>query len=309
MTNRREDFPLVSILIPVFNGANYLEQAIESALNQDYPNIEILVINDGSNDDGQTLAILQSYEDKVRVFNKENGGVASALNLGIRNMKGDFFSWLSHDDLYYQRKISEAFQAYQNQSRENVIIYSDYLVFSSDNPSGYLEEMSKISYNQFRYWLLTKSQLHGCTLFIPKTAFIECGNFDETLKTTQDYDMWFRMSKKYDFIYLDKCLVKFRIHPNQDSNKLKAIALAECNVFYERATLELSANEVISGSKADLKSGLEGMLANFQSRGWNVAAENLSIKLGMRTGTAEIRTRHVKPLLKRILGRLIRNFN
>lgn len=309
MTNRRKDFPLVSILIPVFNGANYLEEAIESALNQDYPNIEILLINDGSNDGGQTSAILRNYEDKVRVFNKENGGVASALNLGIKNMKGDFFSWLSHDDLYYPSKISEAFEAYQNQSHENVIIYSDYLVFSSDNPSGYLEKMSKISPSQFRYWLITKSQLHGCTLFIPKTAFIECGNFDETLKTTQDYDMWFRMSRKYDFIYLDKCLVKFRIHPSQDSNKLKVTALAECNVFYERATLELSATEVISGSKADLMSGLEGMLVNFQSRGWNTAAENLSIKLGVRTGIAEIRTRSIKQLLKRIIRRLIRIFN
>lgn len=309
MMNKIELYPLVSVIIPVFNGANYLEQAIESALNQDYPRIEILVVNDGSDDEGQTLAILEEYKDKVRVFNKENGGVASALNLGIRNMQGEFFSWLSHDDLYYPNKVSDEFRAYQSQRHRNVIIYSDYLVFSPENPSGYLEKMSKTTPELFRYWLLTKSQLHGCTLFIPKSAFTDCGDFDEKLKTTQDYDMWFRMSKKYDFVYLDKCLVKFRVHSNQDSNKLKETALTECNVFYEKATLQLTANEVISGSGLDLKIGLEEMLANFQSRGWKVAAEKLSLKLGIQTEHTMATQRPQRLLLGKIWRRIVRALN
>jgi glycosyltransferase involved in cell wall biosynthesis len=304
--NSIEVFPLVSVVIPVFNGANYLEQAIESALSQDYPSIEILVVNDGSQDEGQTLAILERYKDTVRVFNKKNGGVASALNLGIRNMKGEFFSWLSHDDLYYSNKVSEEYRAYQSQRNRNAIIYSDYLVFSPENPSGYLEKMSKITPELFRYWLLTKSQLHGCTLFIPKSAFTECGDFDESLKTTQDYDMWFRMSEKYDFIYLDKCLVKFRVHPNQDSNKLKETALAECNVFYEKSTLQLTANEIISGSGLDLKTALDEMLANFQSRGWKVAAEKLSIKLGIQNSQTVSTPRPCRRLLGKIRRRIVR---
>jgi glycosyltransferase involved in cell wall biosynthesis len=304
--NSIEVFPLVSVVIPVFNGANYLEQAIESALSQDYPSIEILVVNDGSQDEGQTLAILERYKDRVRVFNKKNGGVASALNLGIRNMKGEFFSWLSHDDLYYSNKVSEEYRAYQSQRNRNAIIYSDYLVFSPENPSGYLEKMSKITPELFRYWLLTKSQLHGCTLFIPKSAFTECGDFDESLKTTQDYDMWFRMSEKYDFIYLDKCLVKFRVHPNQDSNKLKETALAECNVFYEKSTLQLTANEIISGSGLDLKTALDEMLANFQSRGWQVAAEKLSIKLGIQNSQTVSTPRPCRRLLGKIRRRIVR---
>jgi glycosyltransferase involved in cell wall biosynthesis len=308
MMNSTEVYPLVSIIIPVFNGANYLEEAIESALNQDYPSIEILVVNDGSEDEGQTLAILEGYKDKVRVFNKENGGVASALNLGIRNMEGEFFSWLSHDDLYYPNKVSEEYRAYQSQRRKNVIIYSDYLVFSPENPAGYLEEMSKIASDSFRYWLLTKSQLNGCTLFIPKSAFDDCGDFDETLKTTQDYDMWFRMSKKYDFVYLNECLVKFRVHANQDSSKLKEVALAECNIFYEKSTLELTAIEIISGSGMDLKSGIEEMLANFQSRGWKAASARLSERLGVQARFTEVFMRPSKLSIQKIRRRLARFF-
>ena len=92
--------PLVSIVIPVFNGASFLNQAIDSALNQTYQNIEIIVVNDGSEDEGKTEAIAKSYGDKIRYFTKENGGCGTALNLAIREMNGDFFSWLSHDDIY-----------------------------------------------------------------------------------------------------------------------------------------------------------------------------------------------------------------
>lgn len=95
--------PLVSIVIPVYNGENYLEEAIHSALNQSYENIEIIVVNDGSTDNTENIAL--KYKDKIKYFKKENGGVSSALNLGIKNMTGEYFSWLSHDDLYYEDKI------------------------------------------------------------------------------------------------------------------------------------------------------------------------------------------------------------
>ncbi len=86
--------PLVSIVIPVHNGSNYLNQAIDSALNQTYQRCEVLVINDGSSDGGKSEQIAKSYGDKVRYYAKENGGVSTALNLGIEKMRGSYFSWL-----------------------------------------------------------------------------------------------------------------------------------------------------------------------------------------------------------------------
>ena len=81
--------PRVSIVIPVYNGSNYLSEAIESALNQTYGNTEVIVVNDGSCDAGRTEDIARDYGEKIRYFVKENGGVASALNTGIRRMTGD----------------------------------------------------------------------------------------------------------------------------------------------------------------------------------------------------------------------------
>ena len=100
-----EKLPLVSIIIPVYNGSNYMREAIDSALAQTYPNIEIIVINDGSNDNGATEKIALGYGEKITYIKKENGGVSSALNAGIEAMHGEYFSWLSHDDKYLPEKI------------------------------------------------------------------------------------------------------------------------------------------------------------------------------------------------------------
>ena len=97
--------PKVSIIIPVYKGKDFMREAIDSALAQTYKNIEIIVVNDGSDDNGVTKKIAESYGNKIRYFEKENGGVSTALNLAIDNMTGDYFSWLSHDDRYYPNKI------------------------------------------------------------------------------------------------------------------------------------------------------------------------------------------------------------
>ena len=106
-TMKIEYEPLVSIIIPAYNASNYLKEAIESALNQTYKNVEIIVVNDGSNDGGQTRAVAEEYKEKIAYYEKENGGSSSALNYGIKKMNGEWFSWLSHDDVYYPDKIQK----------------------------------------------------------------------------------------------------------------------------------------------------------------------------------------------------------
>ena len=108
--------PLVSIIIPVYNGEKYMREAIDSALNQTYKNIEVIVVNDGSKDNTDEIAL--SYGDKIRYFKKENGGVSTALNLGIKEMKGEYFCWLSHDDVYEYNKVDySSFKPYTSNWR------------------------------------------------------------------------------------------------------------------------------------------------------------------------------------------------
>jgi glycosyltransferase involved in cell wall biosynthesis len=209
--------PKVSIIIPVYNWWNYLAEAIGSALNQTYKNIEVLVINDWSNDNWETEKVAQSYWDKIRYIYKENWWVASALNLWIKQMDWDFFSWLSHDDLYFENKVEDQVNFLSNLNNiENTITFSNY-VFINEN----WKEINqiKVSYQEenLLYKLLINSFLNWCTLLIPRKAFDEIWIFENELKTTQDYHLWFRMMKKYKFINTWKYLVKSRQHSEQDS--------------------------------------------------------------------------------------------
>ena len=217
--------PLVSIVIPVYNGANYVSEAIESALKQTYKNIEIIVVNDGSTDN--TEKIVKKYGDKIRYFYKENGGVASALNLGIKNMKGEYFSWLSHDDVYYPNKIERQIEELKNIDKDN-ILYSGFELINDKSEFLYAWEIA--SKNEYRklnnsFYALLLSGLNGCSLLIPKKAFYEVDFLNEDLKCTQDYDLWFKIFKNgYKIKYMPEVLLQYRIHESQDTKrKLKSV--------------------------------------------------------------------------------------
>lgn len=224
----------VSIIIPVYNGSDYMKEAIDSALNQTYKNIEILVVNDGSNDNGKTKKIAKSYGDKIKYFEKTNGGVSTALNLAIKNMTGDYFSWLSHDDRYYPNKIETQIEYLNNLSeeeREKTILYSDY-----DLMNEYSEIFAK-SYkeheelNKKKEYALLRGAINGTTLLIPKKAFDKCGLFDESLRCTQDYVMWRKMMDYYDFVHQEGILATTRLHQNQTGNTSPKM-LSEGNEFW-----------------------------------------------------------------------------
>lgn len=212
--------PTVSIVIPVYNGSNFLAEAIESALAQTYKNIEIIVVDDGSTDEGATEEIAKSYGDRIRYYQKENGGVATALNFGITKMTGKYFSWLSHDDLYEKTKVEDQVNLIRSSDAKNVIVACNARELFQ---SGIKKEalIDKKAFEYFDIFLATSANvgINGCTLLIPKKALVESGGFDPSLPVTQDYDLWFRLSSKlnYKFVLLEKNLVIYRRHDKQDS--------------------------------------------------------------------------------------------
>lgn len=216
------EYPLVSIIIPVFNGSKYMREAIHSALAQTYPNVEILVINDGSTDAGATERIALSYGDRIRYFSKENGGVSTALNMGIKQMKGEYFSWLSHDDVYKPEKIQRQMELLETFPRDT-ILYGGYELINekcerigSVDP-GALYNREKL--NTPLYPIL-RGLVNGCTLLIHKSHFIRVGIFNPQLKSTQDYDLWFRMFRHATVKFHPGQYVQSRVHSEQGTNTL-----------------------------------------------------------------------------------------
>ncbi len=244
---------LVSIIIPVYNGSNYMREAIDSALAQTYKNIEIIVVNDGSTDDTEQIA--KSYGDKIRYYKKENGGVATALNFAIKKSKGEYISWLSHDDMYYPEKIEkqiEELSRLDKEKKENTIVYSNYSLVNEKSEITSVQSFQKshdIQKLNYSLYPILKGLIHGCTLLIPKKCFDQVGYFDEKLKTTQDYDLWFRMFPQYDLIFIEDLLVKSRWHNKQGSKIISGVA-KEADELWIKMIMGLSEEEmiVISGS-------------------------------------------------------------
>jgi len=206
--------PLVSIIIPVYNGSNYLREAIDSALAQTYQNVEVLVVNDGSTDGGRTESVARAYGARIRYFEKKNGGVSSALNLGIKEMKGEYFCWLSHDDAYYPHKIRNQVEHLKN-SGEGASLYSDYDYIDEHSKFLFTEKVEHYSPDNLLFALLYYTPINGCTVMIPKKILDSVGMFNESLRTTQDIDMWFRIARKNDFLHMPESLVKSRVHLEQ----------------------------------------------------------------------------------------------
>lgn len=223
MTNKKttkDKKPLVSIIIPVYNGSNYLKYAIDSALAQTYDNIEVIVVNDGSTDNGKTARIAKSYGNSIQYIEKPNGGVSTAINLGIKKMHGEYFSWLSHDDAFLPNKteVQISYLKEHNLLDKKVIAYSDYQVI--DRRSRALQNIilnEKLTTKHQNYAFL-RCVMSGISMLIPKSAWDTYGELDEQLKCTQDYEKWFEMNETYRFVHVPKVLVQSRYHPGQVTN-------------------------------------------------------------------------------------------
>lgn len=245
--------PKVSIIIPVYNGSNFLAEAIDAALAQTYQNIEILVINDGSKDEGASEKIALSYGDKISYYCKENGGVSSALNFAFGKMTGQWFSWLSHDDLYYPEKIEKQILFINELLKENPqldiqkitvrtateSIDKDGNVIKTPSYRGvpkHEKPIDTIINNVYNY------RLSGCSFLLPASCIADVGDFQEDIRTVSDVEYWYRLLfAGYEFYCLtDEILVKNRSHGKQVGKTKVTLFDREMNSLFIEITDKLN---------------------------------------------------------------------
>lgn len=204
-------------MIPVYNGADFLAEAIDSALSQTWPNTEVVVVDDGSDDGGATAAVTARYDGHVRCLRQPNGGVAAALNRGIEAMRGEFFSWLSHDDVYAADKVERQVETALAFGQRCIVI-GDFELFSQGAPPW---RRSTKGHNLAGRPLdaVFKGLINGCALLVPRSLFDEVGTFDPGLPTSQDYFLWYRMAREVPFIQCFHAGVRQRLHPAQGSRQ------------------------------------------------------------------------------------------
>ena len=204
---------MISVVIPTYNSAKYIKEAIDSVLMQTLQPLEIIVVDDGSTDD--TNSIIASYTDlkKIIYIKKDNGGPASARNMGIKKSSGEFIALLDADDIWESDKLEKQVLLFDN--KDIGLVYSRRL-FLSDNrlDSGPLYS-GNVTKN-----LLINNFITNSSVVIRKSICNQVGFFREEKRffAIEDYDFWLRCSVVCNFSYIDSSLVAYRVHKGQISN-------------------------------------------------------------------------------------------
>ncbi len=208
-------YPLVSVILPTFNRAWTLKNAIESVLSQDYPNIELIVIDDGSDD--STPQLLNAYQNKIILITQQNKGVSAARNAGINKSQGDFIALLDSDDAWEREKISCQIDFFK-QNPEALICQTEEIWIRNGKRVNPRVKHKKPSGDIF------EASLHLClvspsAVMMRKELFELKGCFDETLTVCEDYDLWLRVSATIPVYLIDKpCTIKNGGHKDQLSS-------------------------------------------------------------------------------------------
>lgn len=229
MTDWVTNPPKVSIVIPFYN-CPYIHRSIESALHQTYPNLEVLVVSDGST---QHLDKIAPYRQRIRLIEKQNGGTASALNAGIGQATGEYFCWLSSDDLYVPEKVQK--QMALMQERGAHVCYSSFLYI--DPQDRVLSGSVGTKFANMREFYETLSKwcpINGCTVMLRMNVFDVVGLFDTCLPFANDYEFWLRVCQKYEFHYLDEPLVQYRVHDAMGTKKYDRVIRKEIFIIQQK---------------------------------------------------------------------------
>lgn len=208
--------PLVSICIPSYNHAQYLPYCLDSVLAQTYPNIEVIIVDDGSSDNSLQIAreYAAKHPDKIQVHTHPNGancGISATSNLGFSIAKGKYWSGLSSDDALYKDKIEKQVAFLEsNPDVGFVYSYSDYIDSQGNPVPGRLGKDITKEPDPLKT-LLTYNVIPAVSVLARKQSMIEVGPHDEKL-IYSDWDFWLRFIALHEVGFIPESLIQFRIH-------------------------------------------------------------------------------------------------
>jgi glycosyltransferase involved in cell wall biosynthesis len=221
----------VSVLMPSYNYARYLPAAIESVLSQSYGDLELIIIDDCSTDDSREIAEGWKKLDRrvIPVLHKVNTGLSGARNSGLSVATGDFVALCDADDLWDKGKLKMQLDRFYGQPEIGAVHSDARIIDDSATPTGRLYsadfhgENQQCSGNLFKEFCL-RNFVCNSTVVLRRECLDYAGGFDQRLRSLEDWVCWARISKQYQFGYVDEPLVSYRVHNTNLSRQVQAMA-------------------------------------------------------------------------------------
>ncbi|MEN9342193.1 MAG: hypothetical protein RIQ54_449, partial [Candidatus Parcubacteria bacterium] len=183
----------VSVIIPCFNGSEYIGEAVQSALNQTYKNVEVIVVDDGSTDGtGEIVKNIQKDHLNLKYIYQENGGISSARNAGIKSALGKYIALLDSDDIFLPKKLERQVQ-YLQKNPQCDVVYCDIWHFYEETPDELRDlQYTYYSRNEILPQLLRKNFINPLSVVARKNVFEKYGYFNCSFKKSEDWECWLR---------------------------------------------------------------------------------------------------------------------
>jgi glycosyltransferase involved in cell wall biosynthesis len=232
--------PVISIVIPVYNGEKTIEETVRSVLKQTFQDFEIIIINDGSKD--KTLEVIDGISDsRIQVYSYSNSGQGASRNRGISYAKGQYLSFLDADDLWTSDKLEAQLDALQA-NPEAAVAYSwtDFI----DEFGNFLRPGShlNLSGNVYPHLLLSNILENGSNPLIRREAIDKVGQFDESLPPAEDWDLYLRLAAEYPFIVVPRPQILYRVYANSSSTNvfhLETVSVKVIDKAFEKTPASL----------------------------------------------------------------------
>lgn len=200
---------LISVIMPVFNGEEYIRESIDSVLSQKNVDLELIIVNDGSTDN--TEKIIKNYGSKIKYFYQDKSNQAAAMNRAIEIAKGKYVAYLDSDDICVNNRLKKQHDFLE----KNISIGLVYSAYQNINQYGKNLEI-KYPTKPDRITLLYENYIPHSTVMHRKEIFSKAGNFDISYRN-QDWDLYVRFSEHVEFALINEVLIKYRSHNSNTS--------------------------------------------------------------------------------------------
>jgi glycosyltransferase involved in cell wall biosynthesis len=253
--------PAVSIIIPAYDIAPYINETLESVFAQTFSDFEVVLINDGSPDTEEFERALEPYRDKIIYLKQENRGAAAARNCGLRRARGKFVAFLDGDDLWAPSYLEEQLKFIEAGNYD--LVYADALIVGDSPLAGrtFMETAPSEGEVTTRSLLLAKCNVITSGVVARRQLVIDAGLFDETLRNSHDFDLWVRLAKfGAKLAYQRKVLLTYRCHEGSLSGDSINNVVRQLRVYEKiQRSYDLTPDE-----RADIRGMVENLNAELE---------------------------------------------